>query len=531
MLSPRRHEPGEVVFVKVADPLRAGDALVYDLDDVERALDAAARGGEIRRRAVGGDAAPTEAEVRAVEARLSRMFTRRARGSLARAVWWAFLGPAISLLWINSAGTLAYLFFWIGPVAAFVATLGGITGGIALAAVIGAAPALWAWRRAWRHWREARRSFRFARLLSGRRYRQSPFSAYASPALASFNRDSSDAVVQIRKHLESLPERGADGANEAALYARTWHRQATVAGVPAVAGAAHALYVRLGVAEQAMARVESAGSGILSERKVAGEARRARREIAARLAPYCSVGKVTTRAMAPFGAFVAGSLVLALVVFITGIYWVEPDQAAIIDTPQSRAIRLVDQIGRGLGMIRADAPVSPQTWAPETVRDIGFHWGPPRPFVSRHAVFLGTQRVFLRARFVQTGPNEYEGIVVMMTFRIADLNRWALYDEEGSGLQRLSVELSAFFQQSVVDQARRNARDVLARQNSALANDPERLGMAADQLVRERMDDLARAFLNSVTSTEGSAITRQAGVQLSRDGFAWDFQRFPMSGE
>ena len=53
--------------------------------------------------------------MRGLEGRLRRGAASRSRGAWGRFLWWAFLGPALSLLWVNFAPALAALFGWFPP--------------------------------------------------------------------------------------------------------------------------------------------------------------------------------------------------------------------------------------------------------------------------------------------------------------------------------------------------------------------------------------------------------------------------------
>jgi hypothetical protein len=102
---------------------------------------------------------------------------------------------------------------------------------------------------------------------------------------------------------------------------------------------------------------------------------------------------------------------------------------------------------------------------------------------------------------------------VEMRFRIADPNRWAQLDRDGTGVDALSARLSGFLE-TVVQQQRQEARRFVAQQNPALANDPQQLGAQADALVESRLNETVRDF---VAALSDSPAARESGVQISRE--------------
>ena len=136
------------------------------------------------------------------------------------------------------------------------------------------------------------------------------------------------------------------------------------------------------------------------------------------------------------------------------------------------------------------------------VRTEGFHLGWPRPLVDRHSVTLQEQRLRLQAAFRQTGPDRYDVLQVEMRFRIADPNRWAQLDRDGTGVDALGGRLSGFLE-TVVQQQQQEARRYLAQQNPALANDPQQLGAQADALVKSRLNDTVRDFVAALSDSAG----------------------------
>ncbi|MGH2350082.1 MAG: hypothetical protein ACRDI2_18375 [Chloroflexota bacterium] len=488
-------------YRKLPHPLRDADLLYYDADQAHQTLEDVRRGAPLSRLALGQDTAPEEAEVRGFETRLRRGFRGRARAAWGWALWWGLLGPALSLLWVNFAVVVAALFAWLPPLAVLIATLGAVAGGPVLAVVVGLVPLIWAWRRAWRHVGEARRWGRLARVVGGRRFRSAPLRREADPGLATFATANAPLLAKLRAQAPNLTERGADGAAEVAQLAHEAYRLAVRHRLPGVAAAYHAIYARFDAAERQMARLEHAG-GVLAERKVSGAAQRARREAATRLAVFAPAGRVSTRVLAPFAGLLAGIAALGASFLLAGYHFVQPGQAVIVDTPGARLARL----GATFGLPTADGA------APDVVRMEGSHLGWPRPFAERHSVALGEQRVRLQAIFRQTGPDQYDVLLVELRFRISDLERWAQLDRDGDGVDALAAQLSAVLQ-NVLQQQRQEARAAIRQQNPGLADNPPQLAAQADQLVEARLEDIVRAFIGELSSAGAMS---DAGVQISR---------------
>jgi hypothetical protein len=504
-----------LTYTKLPNPLRDGDLLYHDPDAVVNALEDAARGAPLNRVARGAEVPPEEAEVRGLESRLRRAAASRSRGEWGRAIWWALLGPALALLLVNRvAPFVAQLFFWSPPLAQLVGSLGAVTGGPLLATAVGVAPMLWAWARAGRHLAEARRWGRLARLAGTRRLGSAGLVRTADPAVAAFAGAVAPLLARLRERAgggtagggtagPGPDAAGPDAAGDAAVTARDAFQLAQRHGLPGVAGAFHALYTRFDAAEQRLNRIERAG-GVLAERKMEGEARRARRQAGAGLAAFSPTGPVRSRLLAPLAGLLGGLVVLAVTLFITGTYFVSPGEAVIVDPVGARLSRLAGVFG--LASQGAQAP-------PEVVRTEGFHLGWPLPLADRHAVTLQEQRLRLRATFRQTGPDLYDVLEVQMSFRISDPNRWAQIDRDGTGVDALGLRLSGLLQ-TVLQQQRQEARRFVAAQNPAVANDPNQLGAQADALVEQRLPDTVRDF---VAALSDSSVVRDAGVQVSRD--------------
>lgn len=506
------HSGATIAYHKVPHPFRQCDVLLYDAAATYAALEAASRGSPLSRLAAGPAEAPDEREVLNAERSLRRQLLGRSRVARGRSLWWWFAGPALALLWVNSAETVAVLFWWLPPVASLVGSLGAVSGGALLATLVALAPLLWAWRRAARHAQRARHWGRLARFIGRRRYRESPLHRAAEGRLAAFVEASTPIVTQLRAEFPRLPERGADGAGEAAQLARTLYRLAVRHGLAGPADVYHALYACFSAAEQSLTRLERTESGVFGERRAAAHARRISRQASAELAPYTLSGRVPAYVVAPAGGLLAGLAAIVGVLLVTGAFWVEPDQAVIVDPPPARLARLASALGTetaGGGLGSGGDTV-------EVVRSPGLHWDWPLPFSARHAVTLGEQRVRLRAVFRQTGPDSLDVVVVQLRFRITDVDRWALHDRTGGGVARLAAELSSVLQNGL-QQQRSEARQALAQQNPSLADDQRQLAARADQLVETRLDDLVRSFVRAM-STAGA--TRDEGIQVTQsDGW------------
>jgi hypothetical protein len=491
-----------LTYTKLPHPLRDGELLYHETEAFLNGLEDAAHGAPLRRAARGATAPPEEADVRGLESRLRRAAASRSRGAFGRAIWWFLLGPALALLWVNFAPAIALLFFWLPPLAELIATLGGVAGGPVLAAAVGLVPLIWAWRRSGRHWAESRRWSRLARLAGARRLNGVALERTADPAVAAFAAVGATPVARLRDRAAHLTENGADAAAELAQTAREVYQLAQRHGLPEVAGAYHALYTRFDAAERRLTEIERAG-GVLAERKMVAESKRVRRQVGATLAAFSPTGPVRSRLLVPLGALLAGLAVLALTLIITGTYFVNPGEAVIVDPLGSRLARL----GALVGMAEGDGA------AAQVVRTEGFHLGWPRPLVDRHSVTLQEQSLRLQAAFRQTGPDRYDVLQVEMRFRIADPNRWAQLDRDGTGVDALAGRLSGFLE-TVIQQQRQEARRLVAQQNPALANDPQQIGEQADALVESRLNDTVRDF---VAALSDSTAARDSGVQISRE--------------
>ena len=501
--------PGSLTYYQLPDPLRDRELLFFDANALQRVLEGTRHGLTPERAALGTTQAPDERAAQALEARVRRRLRARARGAAGWSIFYWLLGPALALLWINLAPLLAAAFFWFPPLAALVGTLGGISGGLALVAVVALAPLVWAWRRALRRAGDARRWGRLARLLGARRFRDAPLARAESAELAAFAAAGRSQLERLRALAPTMEEKGADAAAEAAALARTLYRLAIRHGLGSVAGAFHAIYTRMESAEQRLSKLEGAGSGVFAERKAIGEMRRARREASAVLAPYSPSTRAPGNLLAPLWGLVGGLAALALTLLITGTYWVAPDQAVIVDSPSARLARAASALGVG-GTVADLLGTDDQ---PQVVRGSGFQWGWPRPIAARHAITLGEQRVQLHAIFRQTGPDAFDGIVVELRFRVTDPQQWAARDRDGMGADQLSAELSSVLQ-DILQRARRDARQAVLQQNPGLANDQQQVAARADQLVQSRLDELVRVFVQAVGSTD---TVKQAGIQVNPD--------------
>jgi hypothetical protein len=493
-----------VTYTRLPHPLREGELLYYDATEVVEALEADRLGAPVTRAARGAAVAPEEGEVRGLEVRLRRAFAARSRVAWGRFLWWFLLGPALALLWVNFAPFVATLFFWLPPLAVFVATLGEVTGGPLLATVIGLVPLIWAWRRAARYFGASRRWGRLARAAGPKVLAPTGLTRTADPAVAEFAAASATLVERLREQAGRLADRGADAASEITRLAGDVYRLAQRHGLPGVASAYHAVYARFDAAEQRINRLDHAG-GMLAERKVAAEAQRAGREAGAGLAAFAPTGRVRARRLAPLGGLLAGLTALGAALLLSGTYFVAPDQAVIVDPFTARLARLGALFGLG-----RSGEVGETTGV---VRTVGFNWGWPRPFAERHAITLGDQQVALRAIFRQTGADAYDVLLVEMRFRISDVGRWSQLDRDGTGVDALSERLTSLLQ-SVVQQQRQEARQFLVQQNPALANDQAQLAARADQLVESRLEDIVRAFAGALSESSAAS---ESGVQISRE--------------
>ncbi len=495
--------PYSLAFVETPGPAGDSDAaalLVYAPDVAEMVVDAASRGAPLERYAFAAGGAPDEKHGRAVERQLRRDLSARARRNWGSALRWLLLGPALTLLWINLAPAAAVLFFWLPPLAQFVESLGASSGGMLLAAVVGLAPLAWAWNRAWAALRQALYWGRLARYVSSRRYRQSPLHAQADPRVAGFQADAGSLVARLRGLVELIPDKPSDAAAEGADAARQLHLLAFRHGLPEVAQAYHGVYTQLGMAERRIARQERADTGILGERKLAREGRRAQRAVRTQLARFRPGARTAGAALAPVNGVLLGALGLAGVLLLTGSYLVTDDRAVVVESAGGRIARALG----GLGVAEGEGPPA------EVVRAPGLHWTWPAPLTSRHSVSLGQQRTVLRARFRQSAPDMVDVVELELRFRITDLDRWARLDADGNGTARLSAQLSSLLEE-FVSSARQAAAQELAQQNPGLANDRMQLMARADQLVESRMDQVARAFVSGVSTSSGA---RQAGIQV-----------------
>jgi len=493
-----------ITYDHLAHPLHDGDLWYYDPAALHLVLGAAAHGAGLARVARESAAPPAAAAVRSFEAALRRRLLARSHAAWGKAWFWLLLGPALSLLWVNFRGLVAGLFFWLPPLAILIATLGAIVGGVLLAVVVGLLPAIWCWQRAATEMAQARRLGREARVLGGRRFRDSPLVTIADPALAWFEREAAPSVAEARATYSMLEEQGAAGAAQLARRCRTLCQLAMRAGLRAVAPALHTLYVLYDGLEQRLSRYESAESSMLAERRAASELRAARRRAAAVLEPYAPAGvSGSGRArLAPAAGLAAGGVVLALAVLASGAYAVGAHEAVIIDPAGARLARLL-----GLAGVGARA----QGTATEITQTPGVHWTWPWPFAAHHAVSLEPQVVELHAIFRQTGEDRYDVLAVRLSYTIVDVSKWAQLDRNGDGADRLQGELSQLLE-NVLQRARQEARQMVLQQTPALANDPAQLAARADQLVLARMDDLVRAFVSTVATSDDA---RAAGVQIS----------------
>jgi hypothetical protein len=497
------------VYVRLPHPIGEGNLLFFDPARlVETAVPR--QRAPVARRALGALEAPPEDEVRTLERRLRRLFAGRARVSTGWALWWLLLGPALAVLWINAAPLVAVLFGWLPPLAALIATLGGVAGGPVLAAIVALVPLAWAWRRALGYARAARRWNRLAAVVRGRRYRDAPLASAADPGLAAVADETAPALRRLHEVVPTLAETGADGAAEAAELCRAVYRTAVRHGFTAVAAAYHALYVQLSLAEQRLGLTERKG-GVLAERKTRAEAARTRRALSARLGLFSPRGGVSGRYFAPLLGVAAGAAALGLTFLACGTFLVPPDEAIVVDPPQSHVPRLLRAVVGAIGFPTGHDEATPV----ETVRTTGLHLGWPRPFAARHAVTLEDQTTVLQARFRESDvrPDSFDVVQVQIHFRIADLDRWAPHDRDASGVDQLTANLSAVLERLIQDQ-RRAARQEVVQQTPALANDPDEAGRRADALVETRLESLVRAYVQALGQVPA---VQDAGVQVSSE--------------
>jgi hypothetical protein len=341
--------------------------------------------------------------------------------------------------------------------------------------------------------------------MRGRRYRESELERTVDPALAAFVESSAATTDQLRSQFRSLADRGADAAAQAAGLARTLYRLAAGHGLAGAAGVLHGLYARLGAAELRLGRIERVDSGVFAERRAAREAQQAIRRARLSLVPFMPRARVSTSPFAPLLGGLAGGAAVLAAWLLTATYFVEPDQAVIVDPPRSRFTRMLSSLG--LPVSEADAT------AVEIDRGEGYRLGWPRPFADRHSVALSTQQMVLGAPFRRSGPNTFDVMEVALRFQIADLERWAAFDRGGDGVARIGNELSAVLY-GVIQRARAETRQNLVRETPALANDEAQLTARADQIVEGRLEELVRAFVTFASTAEA---TRDTGIQIARE--------------
>lgn len=490
-----------VAFRRVASPIGDTDLLIYDSMLVDRELGRVAAGGTPARRALGATEPPDEAEVRAAERQLRRSLAARGRRAWGWTIFLVLAGPALSLLLLNFAPFIGALFFWLPPLAEFAGTLGGVSGGPLLVAVIAALPAVWCWWRALAKAGEARRWGALARACGSRRYREATLERDTDPALAAFVAEAGPVTARIRSLIRALAERGSDAAGEAAELARQVYLAAARRGLQGTAGVFHALYAELAAAERRLVRLERNDAGLFAERKATREARATRARVRRLFQPYVSSYRGPSSALAPFGGLMGGMMALGVVLLITGLYLVPDDGAVILEPVEARLSSVLPALGL--------APES--SGSARIERNPGLHWSLPYPFTQRHAVSLGVQRLVLRARFRQASPSTVDVVIVEIRFRIVDVERWARLDADGEGSARLASQLSQILE-SVIQRSRQDARQAVLQQSPALANDPAQLVARADQLVESRMEEITRVFAAAIGSTDAP---RQAGIEVS----------------
>ena len=488
---------------QMPNPTGVGELLLYSPVGVEEALDHVSRGAVVERAALGAAMAPEEQSVRAAERELRRWVTARARRALGTALLWLLVGPAISLVWLNAAPLLGAVFFWAPPVAIFIATLGGVSGGWLLVALVALAPAFWSWARAWRALRHARHWRRLARAAGSRRLRESPLRRETDPALSIFLDTCGDQIVRMRSLIQVLTEKGSDAAGEAADLARHISMEAARSGLADVAEAYHTLYARLGAGEKSLTRLERVDGGLFAERRATQAARRLRTEVRRQFLPFRPGHRVPGSVGAPMAGLGLGVLAIALAALVTGVYWVPDDGAVIVDTASSRAERALAAFGVG----SAPAPQS------EVARNPGIHWTWPYPLTSRHAISLEPQRLLLRSRFRQSSADTIDVVDVEISFRIMDVDRWAQQDLDGGGNARLAAQLSQALE-AFLQRSRQEARQAVATQTPSLANDAAQIAARADQLVESRLEEVTRVAVSALSGTDA---VRNAGVQLGSD--------------
>jgi hypothetical protein len=491
--------PVRLAYLQVPNPMGEGDILAYDTGLAEFALDAGARGAPLVRIALGPSEPPEETRIRAAEAQLRRGLHARARVALGRAFYWSMLGVAFSLLWVNFSAFVAAFFFWFPPLAVFILTLGSASGGALLAVVVGLLPLIWAWAKAWQHLRQSGYWRKLARFVGSRRFRSAPLERQVDPALAAFWEVSTPTISRLRSQVPALQEKGADGVAEAAQLARTLHLQAAQHGLMPAALVYHEIYSQFGANEVRLSRQERSDTGMLSERKLAKAIGRVRESARGVLAPFAMGRKVPTKALAPFRGFLWGALLLLITLVITGTYFVPEDHAVIMT---GAAERMTSALAVAGGADRNDAS------RPLIIREPGYHWSLPEPFVSRHTVTLGAQRLQLRAPFRQSAPGVGEVVAVDLVFRIIDIERWARIDREGAGAAQLSAGLSEILE-AVIQRSRVEAREAVILQNPALANDEAQVVSRADQLVQQRMEEIVRFFIAAASNG-----VREQGIEL-----------------
>ncbi|HEV2123567.1 MAG TPA: hypothetical protein VGW38_12430, partial [Chloroflexota bacterium] len=492
--------PLRLIYEQVPNPLADGAALAYDEALAEYALDAGARGAPILRTARGPEEPPNESGVQRIEAQLRRRLHARARDALGRAFFWSVLGPTLSLVWVNFSGLFALPFFWFPPLAVFVATLGASSGGAVLSAVVGMLPLIWCWSRAWQHVRRARYWRRLARFAGSKRFRSLPVDRVVAPDLAAFWRENGPLADRLRAQIQALPERGPDGVAEAAQISRTLHIQAAQRGLAPAARLYHLLYTVLAGQEPQITRIERSGDGILTERKIIGAIRKVRTTARRSLAHVTGGQPVSAHLFAPAKGLLLGLFWFLVALVVTGTYYVPDDHAVLISGPEARLAMAMESLGAETTQVRDDFDI---------VRQPGFHWSLPEPFVSRHTVTLGAQRLLLRAPFRQVSPDVGEAVFVELAFRITDVERWAQLDRAGTGTERLASGLSEVLE-AVIQRSRVEARQAVIQQTPSLGNDEAQATARADQLVQQRMEDVVRLFIAAVNGN-----VREQGIQLA----------------
>jgi hypothetical protein len=476
-------------------PLGDGAYYLYRPQEAEEALRALGAGAPAPRAILVPDALPDEKDVRAIERQLRTTYTGRARRALGWGLWWLFAAPALALAVANLLPLLAFLFGWLPPLAAALATLGASSGGAVLALATTLGPLVWGWRRAARDLGDARRLRALVRAAQ-RRLRSAPLRQEQEPALAAFSQESEPLVKRLRDAVGGMAERGVDAAGEATSQARQLAQLAALNGLPEIADAYHALYQRLAVSERRLARSEGGGS-VLAERRSRGEASKAQRAAREIFEPYRIGFRPPSSPLAPYLGAGAGATVLALTLAGTGLYLVPDGAALVLEGVSARAARAISQASED------PRPVS-------VVRGPASGWTLPFPLTGRRFLSLEPRVITIFSRLRPVGDDAYDIVEVRMGYRIADVERWAQLDADEDGERRLALVLSQQLDE-FIGERRQVAAQQVAMENPNLANNPQAVYERVDAALAQQLDSLIRVFV-----TQGAPqLTQGAGVQIS----------------